>query len=231
LREEFLGIASHELKTPLTSIKGYVQMLTRRPSQRDTSAERLGGIYDALGRQVQRLEVLVTNLLDTARVQQGWLVLERRPTDLVEIARQVLARCADSPEQTAQHRLTLVAAGPVEGVWDADRLDQVLTNLISNALKYSPAGGDVRVTLRQVDDEAEVLVSDEGIGIPADEQAQLFQPFFRGASHLPHGIQGVGLGLYISGRIVDRHGGRITLVSTPSHGTTFTVRLPLDSRQ
>jgi signal transduction histidine kinase len=231
LREEFLGIASHELKTPLTIMKGYVQVLTRRAGQRDLSAARLSSIYDALGRQVQRLEALVASLLDTARVQQGRLVLERRPADLVEIAQQVLARFDDSPELTEQHRLTLAADGPVEGVWDADRLDQVLTNLISNALKYSPAGGEVRITLRQVDDEAEMTVSDQGIGIPADEQAQLFQPFYRGTSHLPHGIKGVGLGLYLSGRIVDRHGGRITIASAPEGGTIFTVRLPLRTRQ
>jgi signal transduction histidine kinase len=225
LREEFLGIAAHELKTPLTTVKGYVQMAVRLVGRPALDRKRLVEVQAALEHQVSRMEGLVIDLLDIARIQRGELELRLGPVDLVELARQVVDRFEHAPERTPRHRLVLEAAGAVRGHWDADRLDQVLTNLVSNALKYSPDGGEVRVRAERCDGQAVVTVRDEGLGIAVDEQAGLFQPFARGSA--ARGIRGTGLGLYIAAQIIARHGGTITVASEPGAGATFTVRLPL----
>jgi PAS domain S-box-containing protein len=223
LREEFLGIAAHELKTPLTTLKGYVQLGGRLVQAPALDAKRLANVNVTLERQVKRLEELVSDLLDVARVQRGQLALRPVPIDLVDLARQVLDRFEQATERTARHRLVLEADGPVTGSWDPHRLDQVLTNLVSNALKYSPAGGEVRVRVERQAEHAVVSVRDQGLGIAPEEQARLFQPFARGTTG--RGIQGVGLGLYIARQIVAQHGGTLTVESTPGAGSTFTIRL------
>ncbi|HEY8490169.1 MAG TPA: GAF domain-containing protein [Dehalococcoidia bacterium] len=225
-REEFLSIASHELKTPLTTVKGYAQLLERQLRSTQAEDERLHRMMEQLKSQIRRLEVLVADLLDISRLQQGRLELRPEPVDLQPLAAEVLARFEHAPDRTPAHTLVLDAPEAVAGVWDRDRLDQVLTNLLSNALKYSPEGGEVRVTLRRHGDTAELAVSDQGIGIPAEEQARLFSPFSR-ASTGGHHIEGVGLGLYITQQIVARHQGEITVESAPGRGSRFTVRLPL----
>jgi signal transduction histidine kinase len=138
----------------------------------------------------------------------------------------VLDRFAADVERRGRCTLTLDAAGPVVGRWDPDRLDQVLTNLVSNALKYSPEGGEVRVGVRRDDGEAALTVSDQGIGIPPAERATLFEPFARGAA-ARRIAEGTGLGLSIAATIVARHGGTIACESEVGVGSTFTVRLPL----
>lgn len=224
-RDEFLSIASHELKTPLTTVKAYVQLLDREVRSGDPDHGRLVGLTDHLQGQVWRLEMLVADLLDASRIQQGRLELRRERVDLVELAREALARVDGAPERTPAHRLSLVQNGPVVGDWDPARLDQVLTNLLSNALKYSPNGGEVCVRVVQDGDHAVLTVSDEGIGISPADRARLYEPFSRGdLAHLR--ASGTGLGLFISARIVERHDGTIDVESEVGRGTTFTVRLP-----
>jgi signal transduction histidine kinase len=225
-REEFLSVASHELKTPLTTVKGYVQMLARALQQPVVEREHIARYAGYLQAQVARLEGLVADLLDSSRIQQGRLDLHPEPADLAALARHVLARFEHAAERLPTHRLMCDAPEPLLGTWDTTRLDQVLTNLISNALKYSPNGGEVGVRVRQVGDLAEVVVSDQGVGIPADARATLFRPFARGNA-TARNIPGAGLGLYIAARITERHGGSITVQSEPGVGSTFTVRLPL----
>ncbi len=224
-REEFLSIASHELKTPLTILKASAQILSRQVLQPDLDRNRITGCAQRLQVQVDRLETLVADLLDASRLQDGHLELRTEPYDLREIAGEILARFQDAPERTEHHRLTLDAPAPVIGLIDPARLDQVLTNLLSNALKYSPGGGEVLLAIHQCGDQALITVSDQGIGITATEQTRLFQPFSRGDA--VRGISGTGLGLYISRQIVERHGGTITAESQPGIGSTFSVRLPL----
>jgi PAS domain S-box-containing protein len=225
-REEFLSIASHELKTPLTTVKGYVQLLSKELSRPEPDQGFSTEILADLNAQVLRFEGLVADLLDASRIQRDRLDLRREPVDLSELARKVLNRFEQSTELHDNHVLTLDAPAPVTGSWDIDRLDQVLTNLLSNAIKYSPDGGEVRLRVRQADSEAEIIVTDNGIGIAQAEQAELFQPFIRGAA--ARSITGTGLGLYITGQIVERHGGRIQVESEPGKGSAFIVRLPLD---
>jgi PAS domain S-box-containing protein/excisionase family DNA binding protein len=225
LREEFLSIASHELKTPLTTVKTYTQLLARRLLKPEMDRDRLHGYTNNLQRQLDRLETLVADLLDASRIQQGRLELRLEQVDLVDLAQQVLARFEQAAERNERHRLVLEAPSPVAGLWDQVRLDQVLTNLISNALKYSPEGGEVRVAIRQVNAQAMIAVRDPGIGISSEEQAKLFQPFVRGDT-VRGSVSGTGLGLYISRQIVEQHGGTISVDSELGRGTTFYVTLP-----
>jgi signal transduction histidine kinase len=226
VQEEFISIASHELKTPLTTIKGYVQLLLRQVSRPDPSRERMAPLLDELDRQVRRLEELVSDLLDVSRIEQGRLELRVEPMDLVQLGAEVVLRFESAPERTPAHQLVLDAPATVTGVWDPARLDQVITNLLSNALKYSPDGGEVRLSIRQAGDVAEITVSDQGIGFASSERHRLFQPFMRGLG-TPSTIGGTGLGLYIARRIVERHGGTITGDGAPGRGATFCVRVPL----
>jgi len=230
-RQEFLLTASHELKTPITSVKMAAQLLDRAVIQRHPSLrvddESIQRWRDQLMLGVQRLELLVSDLLDAARIQQGRLELHPTPVDLADMARSVVDRFEIASERTSRHRLTLDVSGPVEGVWDPSGIDQILTNLVSNALKYSPDGGTVRVQIEREGEDAVLSVSDSGIGIEPDQQADLFKPFARSLT-LRHGISGTGLGLYISRRVVEQHGGTIALDSIPGIGTTITVTLPLE---
>ena len=228
-RIEFLSIASHELKTPLTSVKAATQLLNRWLGLAEPDIERALRVAGQLQREVLRLEELVLDLLDASRIQQGRVELRRAPLDLAELARQAVERFHDAPERTAVHTFALDASAPVIGDWDAARLDQVLTNLLSNALKYAPDGGEVRVSVTGDADTARLTVRDSGMGIAPDELARLFQPFVRGAFAQSH-VGGTGLGLYISAQIIEQHGGKIEVDSAPGQGSAFIVVLPRATR-
>ena len=225
-REQFLSIASHELKTPLTSVKASAQLLDRRLRQEPIDRTRVVPLVGQIQSEISRLENLVLDLLDATRIQQGRLELRREPTDLVELARQAIERFESAAQLLPVHRLVLDAPSPVEAVLDPGRIDQVITNLVSNALKYSPDGGEIRVVVRADQGIAEIAVTDRGIGISPEEQATLFQPFARG-DVARQSIGGTGLGLFISAEIIERHGGTIEVESALGRGSTFTVRLPL----
>jgi PAS domain S-box-containing protein len=224
-REQFLSIASHELRTPLTSIKASAQLLDRWFRSPDADPQRLERLSAQLRGEINRLELLVGDLLDASRIQQDRLDLRPETFDLAELARVVAGRFEHAPERSEAHSLTIEAPAPVSGEWDTARIDQVLTNLISNALKYSPEGGDVRVCVTEDGGDAVVAVSDQGIGLTSSERAQLFQPFARG-DEARQNFGGTGLGLFIAAQIVERHGGSVSVESTPGEGSVFTVRLP-----
>ncbi len=228
-RREFLLTASHELKTPITSVKMAAQLLDRALIQRNPAfqvdEERLIRWRDQLLLGIERLESLVSDLLDAARIQQGRLEIHPEYCDLAALAREVVERFEFSAERTRLHELVLDAPEPVEGYWDPSAIDQVLTNFISNALKYSPDGGIVTVRAKNVGDSGVVSVSDEGIGISDDSQAEIFKPFAR-VEKAQHGISGTGLGLYITKRVIEQHGGTIEFDSIPGIGTTMTAKLP-----
>lgn len=224
-REEFLSIASHELKTPLTTVKSYAQMLSARLRKPNSDPKRVQHLTNRLEDQILRLETLVIDLLDASRIQQGRLEISPESVDLVPLTREVMSRFEDAPERLPEHSLVLDAPEPVVGNWDPARLDQVLTNLVSNALKYSPQGGEIRVRLRQHAHDAEIAVSDQGIGIPREEQTHLFEPFTR-ATRSGEVASGQGLGLFITAQIVQAHEGTIEIESQPGSGSTFSIHLP-----
>ncbi len=223
MKDEFVSSVSHELRTPLTSISGYVELLAE-----DEQDPERRGYLGIVGRNAQRVLALVSDLLFAARLQGGRLELRREAVDLNVLAAQAV-ESARPRADAAPVRLTLDAA-PVRPVLaEAPRISQVFDNLISNAIKFTPAGGSVVVRLAERNGTIVFEVSDTGIGIPPAERERLFERFFRSQTALERQIQGTGLGLYISKAIVDAHGGRIAVSGAEGEGTTFIVELPLDA--
>lgn len=220
-KEDFLSAAAHDLKTPLTTLIALAQLLERRAA-RDPAAPPDQSSIQRLVQEGQRLRALVLELLDAAHVQQGSLLGQREAVDLVEVARGVCER-QDGP----LHPCVLEAGDPVVGLYDAQRIAQLLENLVENAIKYSPGGGVVRVCLRQDHSGVHLSVSDRGIGIPADDMPYLFERFHRGTNVDDRRFPGMGLGLFICKGIVEQHGGRIAVSSRLGEGSTFHVTLPL----
>ena len=230
IRDQFLTIASHELRTPLTPLLGYTGMLQQSLAQAGDARQRK--LAETIERQVHRLNTLIGTLLDVSRLQRGQFTLERRPLDLATLTAQVVDDFRLTlPRDGARHTLALVAPdAPVPVLADAHRLEEVLHNLLSNAVKYSPAGGTVRIRVARQDGAAMLEVADEGIGIPAEAQPQLFEPFFR-AGNVGPTASGFGLGLYIVHEIVQRHGGHVEVESAEGRGTALRVVLPLHAKE
>jgi signal transduction histidine kinase len=224
-KDKLLKIVSHELKTPLTSLKGMTQLLLRQSKKIDSAEVVSMGLED-MERSLRRIEVLVNDLLDTSLIETNMFVLHRRRCDLVELCRHLIDEytAGTGPELTFE-----IPGEPVEVEVDADRISQVIINLLTNARKYSPKGSPITVTLQQVGYEAIVSVQDIGIGIAADMQDSIFEQFFRvpGVEVQTGSHTGLGLGLYISRKIAERHGGHIDVESAPENGSTFSVVLPM----
>ena len=225
-REEFLSSASHDLKAPLTSIRGQAQLAQRRLSRIDTpetaAVARQFALIDA---GTGRMLALINELVDVTRTDLGGgLDLDRRTVDLVALARGVVAQQTD----LTTHRIVVDIALPeLEAAVDVVRIERVVTNLVSNAVKYSPDGGDITVTVAREDDMAVIAVSDHGLGIPADDAPRVFERFHR-AANVAGRIAGTGIGLASARQIVERHGGRIAVESAEGVGSTFTIRLPIE---
>jgi PAS domain S-box-containing protein len=225
-RDEFLAVAAHELKTPITAMKGNAELLARQLARPAPDPQQLTRLSTRITGQIERLEYLIGDLLDLSRLRRGQLLLRPRSCDLVALTCEVLARVtATLPD----HGPTLHLDAPAAAILRADneRLEQVLLNLIGNAIKYSPAGGEIRIGIAMVAHTVRLTVRDQGIGIPLEEQATIFEPFTR--SSLATAVAtGIGIGLYITAQIVAGHGGTITVESSPGLGSCFTVTLPID---
>jgi signal transduction histidine kinase/PAS domain-containing protein len=223
-RDEFLSIASHELKTPLTSLDLQVQSLQRNALKAGIGggADGMAGKLGMIDRQVDRLAGLIENLLDVSRVMGGRLVLDLEDTDWSEVIRDVAARLKDHLADAACP-LSLRLEPECVGHWDRLRLEQIATNLLSNAIKYGP-GAAIEVALSANADRAILTVTDRGIGIPAEDQARIFKRFERAVSH--RHADGLGLGLWIVHQIVTAMGGTVGVQSGTGQGSTFTVILP-----
>jgi len=222
-RDRFLAVATHELRTPLATLALLVDHLVVPPH----STTDPGGVVvqnrqlAMLTRQVERLTALAGEMLEVSRITTGRLQLNPAPVDLRDVVREVLDRF-DLEIRRRHVTLKVNAPDPAPGTWDAARIDQVITNLISNALKYG-AGRPIEVSVRVEASQAVVVVRDHGIGIPADEQSRIFGPFAPLPAATHHA--GLGLGLWIVQQIVQASGGRIRVDSRPEHGSTFTVEL------
>jgi PAS domain S-box-containing protein len=224
LREEFLSIASHELKTPISALQLQVQMLqaTLERAPGGLSPERLRRGLDVVGRQLKRQTKLVNELLDVSRISAGRLELSLEPLDLGALVREVAERFEPELARTGTP-LELVLAPDALGQWDRLRLDQVLTNLLSNAVKYGRSQ-PVRMELTVTDERVRLDVRDGGIGIGAEHVSRLFHRFERAVSERNYG--GFGLGLWIARQMVEAMGGHIAVHSNLGEGSTFTVELP-----
>jgi two-component system, OmpR family, sensor histidine kinase MtrB len=218
----FLAGVAHDLRNPLSALKMSTALAT--PGRGDPSPERVQKMLALVRRQVARLDRMVGDLLDATRIEAGKLELQLRECDARELARAVV-ELYQATGQSHELRLELPEA-PILLNCDGARIEQVLNNLVSNALKYSPAGTRVDVTVSREGEEALFAVADQGIGISAEERRHLFAPFKRASGARAH-APGAGLGLSVARRIVEAHGGRIEVDSQPGHGSVFRIRLPL----
>jgi PAS domain S-box-containing protein len=223
MKDEFISIAAHELRTPLTAIKGYAELLDRRLSAQDgREADRKS--LGIIRKQTERLSGLVNEMLDVSRIEGGRLELNSEPFDLTALVGEVVNNLRVS---TTTHILSLAAEPAIAVFGDTARIEQVLINLISNAITYSPEGGEIGVRAWTEGGRALVSVSDQGVGIAPEELSHLFDRFYRAPSAGVMRSGGMGLGLYICQEIVTRHGGTIRVESSQGAGSIFTFTLPL----
>jgi PAS domain S-box-containing protein len=222
VRDEFLSIAAHELRTPMTSLMLRMENLRRAMGRGDTGRERAERAVDAGERQARRLSSLIDDLLDVSRLAANRMVVHADEVDLARIVQDVVAALA-AELQRVGCPVEILAPAPVVGHWDRSRMEQVLTNLLSNAMKFG-AGRPVEVAVTGGPDEVTMSVSDHGIGISREDQERIFGRFERAVSTRHFG--GLGLGLYISVQIVRAHGGSLRVDSEPGRGARFTVVLP-----
>jgi signal transduction histidine kinase len=223
IREEFLSVASHELRTPVTSLRGHAQLLTRQLELgRAPDQARLTRALRIIDDQSHKLARLVSQLLDISRLQIGKLILEPSECDIAELVGEVVARV----QATTSRPIELHRPVAVVGEVDALRVEQIVTNLVDNALKYSPAERGVELEVAQpTAGTVQVAVRDWGPGIPPEHRAQIFERFHRGETK--QHPSGMGLGLYISRQIAELHGGTIQAEFPEDGGTRFVVLLPL----
>lgn len=224
LQTEFVAAVSHEFRTPLTSLSHVTELLQESD---DIPGDRRRSFYDALGRNTERLQRLVESLLDFARMESGRKPYDLHSTDVSALITRVVTDFRlDARRQGLEVKLDVDPA-PLRTRVDAGSLTNAVWNLLDNAVKYSPGGPIVKVTVRAHPDGVAIAVSDNGLGVPAHEHGKIFQRFVRGQQASAVGIKGTGLGLAMVDHIVRAHGGRVELESTEGAGSTFTIVLPL----
>lgn len=225
-RDEFISVASHELRAPLTAMTLQLHLAQRVLAAEPAMAVgSLPGRIGGLSRQVDCLNRLVANLLDVTRMRVGRMELSPEPLDVVELVGEVAGHFQEELSRQGR-RLEVSGRGPIEGRWDRLKLEQVFTNLISNAVRYG-ASGPIEVSVARGLDVVEIAVRDRGPGIGREDQARIFDRYERGKSAGGNG--GLGLGLYLVRLLVEAHGGCVRLDSAPGEGSTFTVALPLEA--
>lgn len=224
-RDNFLSVAAHELKTPLTSLQLQVQLIERRALRDGTLVGRDKRMVEVISSQVRRLNRMISSLLDISRLEHGQLDVYLAPLDLDALARRVV----DETQQISDAHTICYQSAAAESIVAGDelRLEQVLQNLLHNAIKYSPRGGQITVMLETEAGTARVAVTDQGIGVPEDEQARLFTQFYRAANASPENISGMGIGLYVVREILRLHNGSVSVASVEGEGSTFSIELPL----
>jgi K+-sensing histidine kinase KdpD len=225
LRSELIANASHELRTPLGLIKIFVTALLMDEVEfsKEKRHEFLLGIED----ETSKLEAIVDNLLDLGRMESGRLRLEKHPIDLANLIRRTAL--VMKPNMTAHELVIDLPEESLVANVDMQRIEQVLRNLISNAIKYSPRGGTIMVQGSQQGSQIQINVSDQGIGIAKEDQTKIFERFYRVENEITDRVRGAGLGLSICKWLVEAHNGQITVQSTPGEGSAFSVVLPTDA--
>lgn len=219
-KDQFLEMVTHEISGALTILFGHSKMLTQRAMYQPDARERSAA---AIMSQAERLGRLVNDLRDVSRAERGSFQLRRERCDLVALA----WRAVEEQRQVSMRSIQLdTQVATMWGMWDSDRLSQVLANLLRNAVNYTPRGNEVRVALDPMEDRAVLAIIDNGVGITPADLVNLFKPYSR--LERTNRVQGTGLGLYISKAIVEAHGGSIQVQSELGSGTTFTVVLPVD---
>ncbi len=224
VKDEFISVASHELKTPLTSIKGFAYLLKKQLF----SSHKLFSYVDKIDFYSDRMTKLVNDLLDVSKIQVGKMTIEKEVFNFDTLVKDIVTsvRIVNSG-----HKIILSGRTGVKVNADRFRIEQVLQNLLSNAIKYSPDRKKIMVKMAQINKRIQVSVKDYGVGIPKEKLAKIFERFYR-ANEISKKISGLGIGLYISQEIIKRHGGKIWVESKPGTGSTFYITLPIyTSRQ
>jgi signal transduction histidine kinase len=227
-KDEFLSTAAHELKTPLAALLLATQMVERMLARGPIDPARLERTVANISTQVGRASRLIADLLDVSRIRAGSLQLRIDVVDLLDLVNAAVEQQRDALPEGSGHQITFVRpedGAPIVVPGDESRLDQVFTNLLSNAVKYSPRGGLIEVRVTRRGSDVVVAVADHGMGIPESDRESVFAPFGRTAEAQQSGVEGTGLGLYITRRIVEAHGGTIAVTDTPGGGATFVVSL------
>ena len=223
-KDDFLSIASHELKTPLTTVKGYVQMLNR--FMPENSSDKFRSIIDKTGVYIERLNNLITELLDVSRIQTGNIELHKEPFDFDKMVHETVEGMQAANKD---HRIIIKGTATNSFVGDESHLIQVLTNLLSNAIKYSPNAKEVQVHLSLVSNYLKVSITDRGMGISLEDQKRIFERFYRVGDIQQH-FPGMGIGLYVCDQIIKNHEGSLWVDSEKGKGSTFSFTLPLNER-
>ncbi|OKS87619.1 PAS domain S-box protein [Mucilaginibacter polytrichastri] len=223
IKNEFIGMASHELKTPITSIKAYVQLLLSI-YKNDDDDEFLKKSLTTINKQINKLTRLITDLLDVSKIESGRLSLNNE----VFVLNDLLRECIDEVQYTAQkHDIVFEQEADFAIDADRDRIAQVITNLLTNAIKYSPETDRIDVMIRNIDNQVRVTVHDYGIGISKEEQDKVFNRFYRVEGRNEQTFSGFGIGLFVASEIIHRHNGRIWVDSEKGKGSFFSFELPL----
>jgi two-component system CheB/CheR fusion protein len=221
-REEFMAMASHELKTPVSSLKGYTQVLQARFTK--AGDERSAALLSKMDAQLNKLINLISELLDVTKLEAGQLAWHTQPFDLDTLVREIVEEVSYTAERH-QIRIEGTLSVPISG--DRERLGQVLINLLTNAIKYSPQATSVLVTVASNTENAIISVRDFGIGIAPEKLAHVFERFYRVSDQEHKTFPGLGLGLFISAQMVKRQGGRMWVESQVGAGSTFSFTIPL----
>ena len=221
-KDEFISMASHELRTPLTSLGGYIELLQRKFARQDNQEELR--ILSKMATQTKRLSGLIADLLDLSKIQTGGLAFAEEPVDVDALVAEVVESLQQS---SARHQIYIEGSTQGEIIGDRERLGQVLTNLLTNAIKYSPNAEKIIVHLVHIQNELTVGVQDFGIGIPLAHREKVFERFYRVRNSQDRTFfPGLGMGLYIAHQIIERHGGKIWVESAEGQGSTFSFSLP-----
>lgn len=221
-KDDFVNMASHELKTPITSLKLYVELMHQQ--LKDFKGEKTTKILHSVSKQVHRLQDLVNDMLDVSRLQTGKLSFNKEKCELNNLIEENISELQGT---TNQQPILFKKTQPVSVYADTFRISQVLINLITNASKYSPAGSDIEIKLRKEDNQAIISVKDHGIGIEKDQQKKIFERLYQVSGDKEKTFPGLGMGLYISQEIIKRHKGDIWVESEKGTGSTFYFSLPL----
>lgn len=225
-KDEFVSFISHELKTPITSMKAFIQIVQKRLA--DKGDKKDSYLIQKVNKQADELTRLINELLNISRIESGKLPLRKRKVDLNELIKKIVI---DFQYTTEKH--TIIREGEVytKVLCDEHRIEQVLTNLITNAIKYSPDADKIIVKLSKNEDEVIIAVQDFGLGISKKDQPHIFKRFYRTDEKKEKNIKGFGLGLYISSQIIQRHSGKLWVKSTEGKGSTFYFTLPIKGKE
>lgn len=219
-KDEFVGFVSHELKTPLTSLKSYLQIARKKV----TDSDFLERALERAAFQTKKMETMIGSFLHHSRVEGGHIRIDKSAFSLSELIREAVT---DARISSPLHQIDSLACANINVLADREKISMVLTNLISNAQKYSPKGGQITVGCSQTDRSVQISVSDQGMGISSSDQKRLFQKFARVENEQTRSISGFGIGLYLVATILKQHGSMIAVESTPGKGSTFSFALEL----